>query len=287
MGAGSSSNINVDNDILNENITKILNENYNSIGIGTTTIQEMNVEGGKYYCQANFTQKATTGIRAIQQIDSKVHGKIVQQIITSLENDFKNSSKAKSGWGAFPAVSVSTIKLKNVIRNRLSSDTFVKNINDFIAKILIGQKITFKDVTVDPCGVTYLAEGADAKGREELRKCAKDTKCNFGQDAQIEIVVQNIIKNAIEIATEEYNNSDLKNKLDQSSEAEAVGFFQGIGEMFGQLKWIILFVVLAIVAAIIGSVILGKTPAGQKAISKGVNAAANAASAASVAKFAV
>ena len=287
MGASSSS-INVDNDILNENITKILNENYNSIGIGTTTIQEMNVEGGKYYCQANFTQKATTGIRAIQQIDSKVHGKIVQQIITSLENDFKNSSKAKSGWGAFPAVSRSAIKLKNVIRNRLSSDTFVKNINDFIAKILIGQTITFKDVTVDPCGVTYLAEGADAKGREELRKCQTNTNCNFGQDAQIEIVVQNIIKNAIDIATEEYNNSELKNTLDQSSEAEAVGFFQGIGEMFGQLKWIILFVVLAIVASIIGSVMRGKKPGGKPMIPTGVaaNSAAKAA-ANSAAKIAI
>jgi len=125
----------IDNDVLNENITKIINDNNNSAEANIRTTQNMTISNVQSYCQLDITQQAKADIKTVQKIDSKVQAKIAQEIITQLENDFKNSAKAKSGWGSFPAVSVAATTVKNNIRNRLSSETFLTNTNEFIARV--------------------------------------------------------------------------------------------------------------------------------------------------------
>ena len=255
MGAGSSSTVNIDIDVLNESLTKTFNANNNKAGVAVETFQNLDVNGLKAVsCTLEIVQDSKMDITVLQKIDSDVQQNVIQDIMTSLESQVKNSASAESGFAAFPAVSVATTNIKQHIHNILSSQLSVDNINESIVKINAIQKMGLSNVVMDPCGYSlYPAGPSDAA----LKTCgSKERVCKVTQGIQVSLLVENIIANVIKTLSEDKDVSSFINKIDSSSDAVAHGFLDGLSQLFGQFKWIILGVVLLIVLGGIAMMVL-------------------------------
>ena len=279
MGKTQSKNV-LKSEIVNEVVNNIMVSNKNIVSGSVTNIQNMNINGGDFYCNADFSQTINSEMKIVNQMDNDTRVKMLNDITTELKKKLKSTFEKKSGFGAIPAGNKLANEMETKVKNLLQNDIKLENINKTIAKMNNLQNMNIKDVKLDPCGLGLAFKLSEKLNDRRIltdaqKLCRPLPDCKIDQNLIVRLVVESISSNIIETLSTNKSLTKLAKDLDAKVKITEEGpldqLFKFLGSAYGMLiaglvviGVIFLFVFLKIVLS----------PAGQRSLNKAANAAA-------------
>lgn len=279
MGKTQSKNV-LKSEIVNDIVNNVMVSNKNVVSGSLTNVQNMNISGGDFYCNADFSQTINSEMKILNQMDNDTRVQMLNDITTELKKKLNSEFEKKSGFGAIPAGNNLANEMETTVKNLLQNNIKLENINETIAKMNNIQNMNIKDLKLDPCGLDLAARLAEKLNNPRIltdaqKLCTPLPDCKFDQSLIVRLVVESISSNVIETLSTNEALNKLAEDLDASVKIKEEGpldqFFGFLGSTYGMLiaglvviGVIFLFVFLKIVLS----------PAGQRSLNKAANTAA-------------
>lgn len=250
MGGGGSktqATTLVENNIVNKNTFKALNEVRNSQNNEMSSSQTAEVSNVSFLgCDGVISQSYTGKMSIINELTAEQTTEMLNSVISSLENELASSANSESGFADFMngESSADTYQdIKNNVTNEVHNSVTNKTINEAVNKMYVNQKLVVKDIVFDPLGLQGQSEDfkyfLDAgmpvtwteymKSRNDLILGARaqgKLTCAITQDAIVEFASQQVGK----IITSTINRNEMVQEAMTKAQNDASAKTEGAGE---------------------------------------------------------
>lgn len=235
MGASSSKSKNViESDVLNKNITAILNKN--STIVSTSSWQNQYIElhvtkTGELNCNnIELSQKMSSSMKLINTITNSVKNDIVNEIKNALAHQIDSNNSASSGWGGIGMSDANSInRVKTTLKNIVETSMTAENLNQIVNRFDFKQNNT---VTIDG-----KVGGPDCENFK------------MSQDMQINLVTNNIISTLNENIAKSTEANEISDVVKSKTSASVEGVFEAISKLLSN-PVVIIIIIVCIIAAV-------------------------------------
>jgi hypothetical protein len=246
MGAKESKQIsNTTNQMLNKNITNILNKTANTTSnnfVAGQSVKLVAKNGSTFRCEGNFTMKNLSGpidVKLVNSISNETSTELKALLKNAAANVVKQNEKTFTEMGGLIGTMMSSEQetnltniIENVIENNVTNETF----NDAVNGFSFGQT---NEIVLDD-GSTFIS-GSDCELNNEM----------MGISFQAENIIGNVVKTVAE--SESFNEAI--NEAKQTQELEAKGLSDLVDSLGDALSGIIGAATGPFIAFVIGGII--------------------------------
>lgn len=263
---GSSSKVNIDNQVLNQSIMEFTDTNQTKSETDVITYQDISMKDAKYPgCILEVKQTGDIKTKTIQKFNNDSSADLITHIMTNIEDQMKNHLDTKSGFLSTPAGTKATSDIKKDIKNQLTVNFSVDNLNDLVSKVNAGQTLDIDNIVVDPCGLAILPDASEDLKAHLIDSCKPPPVCKIDQDLTVAMFSEQVGNNVVKLLSQDENVQKFVNKVDQSAKSVSTGPIQEIGNAiakgFGSI-WLpfIIAAVIILVALIFWFIKSGEKP---------------------------